>query len=1093
MARRFVRIDLSDEARDFRPVAIEPGVPMLDRSNATAGILFKWLGGLVAEPEWEAESVNFYVRDDHGGRLEQVACTPASDADLSGPLKGDLDAIKERIAKARPETSTEQAVHRVLSDSFTRLTEDEDRTDRDHYFFKYRDVQGRWRLVWCWGYQRADQQPADTMICTDPDCSMLFVRRPGQSAKCPGCEVLLAERAVERTSPRRGWLVAMILFVLVAAVVYGLLSRARLVATPEKWTGPVGSRVRFKVTRPGLFGFGTKDVSHEVHAEIFDPKVAHFDPSDCSAIARNPGRTVMRLRKGILAATVELTVLKAEKETPPQAVAAEPAAPDVVILSDQAPPVQFPVGAQFDDFRVEARYSDGFTRIVTKIATLTSPGQTQDSPVAFSDGRITGLKPGKTEVHAVFEGVRSQNGLQVEVTADTAVDEIRLRPSSIRIVPGETVTLDAVGYRGGKSVGVINGLGGLEWKSGQKQVVRVDGPAVTGLEPGQGVVTARLGSVTSAPAQVSVSESIADALVVNPDVLQMLVGESRHIGTDLVLLRGQTDLSRQADVTSAVPGVVQYVPETHSLKGVSPGVSAVTFTSGDKLATAMVEVLPAGKLQGEVLVEPHRATLAPGQSLPLRVYLLTSDGRRLDKTDSAALTSSAPETIAVRGNLACAVAPGSAEVSASLPEAELPGKASFTVEDDQITELILQPPRLDMSVGDLRRLRILGRAGGGIRELFPQPELKVTPGGSNPEAIEIVGPGQIAAVAPGNAEVTVSWADRLSRQLPVTVTDNPLTDLSIDPAEAAIPRGQPLVYRVTGMRGGRRLVLGPRDGVSLTVGDPDVAQIAEGLAIVGRRAGQTEVVARIGQQQATASLQVTPDEAPAAGAVVYGPDGERVWWPGYGYFGLGYDIIYGPGGVTSPERIRIEPPTVSCRVGQSTPAFSVIAQPVDGAPHKVPAVLESADENILVADPSSPGVFNARGLGRTQVRALYRNREAFATVTVTGQRFLDVTTTLNEGDEDFSVTVEVLAADSEGPLEYRVYLAGQTPPEQWVLNREQGDRRRAVLQSPRMTYGPPSARYSLVVEARAPGGGPVQRYPFTFRLAPRIERTDSPR
>ena len=108
MARRFVRVDLSNTARDFRLIAVEPGVPLLDPSNANARILFKWLGGLVAEPEWEAESVGFYVRDDHGGRLENVTCQGAGDIDLQGPLKGDLEALRQRIAKAKPETRSEE-------------------------------------------------------------------------------------------------------------------------------------------------------------------------------------------------------------------------------------------------------------------------------------------------------------------------------------------------------------------------------------------------------------------------------------------------------------------------------------------------------------------------------------------------------------------------------------------------------------------------------------------------------------------------------------------------------------------------------------------------------------------------------------------------------------------------------------------------------------------------------------------------------------------------------------------------------------------------------------------------------------------------
>ena len=182
MAERFVRVDLSDTARDFRPIAVEPGVPLLDRSNANSKILFRWLGGLVAEPEWEGDSVNFFVRDDHGGRLEEAVCQPASDDDLKGPLKADVEALAARIESAKPETSTERGVRRIVRETFQNLTEDENRTDRDNYFFKYRDVLGRWRLVWCWGYQRVDIEPATTAVCTDPDCVLLFVRRPGQSA-----------------------------------------------------------------------------------------------------------------------------------------------------------------------------------------------------------------------------------------------------------------------------------------------------------------------------------------------------------------------------------------------------------------------------------------------------------------------------------------------------------------------------------------------------------------------------------------------------------------------------------------------------------------------------------------------------------------------------------------------------------------------------------------------------------------------------------------------------------------------------------------------------------------------------------------------
>ena len=82
MAKRFVRVDLADNARDFRPIALEPGVPMLDTANASGRILLRWLGNLDDEPEIDGDSVNFYVRTDEGGRLEDIVCSPVTEEDL---------------------------------------------------------------------------------------------------------------------------------------------------------------------------------------------------------------------------------------------------------------------------------------------------------------------------------------------------------------------------------------------------------------------------------------------------------------------------------------------------------------------------------------------------------------------------------------------------------------------------------------------------------------------------------------------------------------------------------------------------------------------------------------------------------------------------------------------------------------------------------------------------------------------------------------------------------------------------------------------------------------------------------------------------
>jgi len=259
-------------------------------------------------------------------------------------------------------------------------------------------------------------------------------------------------------------------------------------------------------------------------------------------------------------------------------------------------------------------------------------------------------------------------------------------------------------------------LGNIAWQSSDPQVARVDGPAVTAMARGEGTVTAKLGPIVSAAAPFSVVDSIADGLVIDPGVLRIRVGQSARIGTDLAVLRGRMDLSSRCDVTPALPGVVQYVRETHSLVGVSPGASAVAFTSGDKLANLMVEVVPSGgPIDGEVVVEPSSGNLAPGQALDLRVYVVTADGYRIDRTNSAVLSSSDPGTVMIQGNLACALASGTAEISATLPGTQNTGMAHVSVNNETITDLVVEPPQLAMSTMRSARVRPPLRSTGRTR------------------------------------------------------------------------------------------------------------------------------------------------------------------------------------------------------------------------------------------------------------------------------------------------------------------------------------------------------------------------------------------
>ena len=2113
MATRFVRTDLSDEARDFRPIAVEPGVPMLDHSNANNKILYRWLGGLIADPIWvEAEeSVDFYARDDHGGRLEEVTCQTISPGDLDGQLKGDLELLRSRLNKAKPETQTERALLKITKRTLRELTENPGRADLDDYFFKYRDVQGRWRLVWCWGYQRLDHEPAPAVICTDPECHLLFVKRPKQSPKCPACEAALATGSRKRKYFKRNLKIAALLVLLLLPLIYWFLHPNRLIATPDIHTGPMGSRVEFKLTHAGLFPFLNEDVTHQAVGVVLDPAVAKLNHHDTSATFTGRGRTLVRFHLGELATnitlvctqainpkrliiepaapklavhttarlkvfgeykdgsradlsevvewipqndgtvyaynglleglaegkstvavrykanpgdnyvdasanvnvakakfkslevavdpgqvgigranslridavtadgekysvlessrlktdikrpylatvvghnllgqqpgegtltakfgakltaetkisvavlpgldkfvvapekmamvageiadlnvsspsqapiyltssdpeTVEVTaenrliarkdgkakievvqgnqrqqvsvnvttekfasialwpslvavpvdhtvsprlmatiagtknsfermveispdLLTCEEEPSPRFAAfnqetlgvrgvkpTDPSSPqklaiyfaghqtsapvevvlaplqldilpagpidlplgqlmrlqayanysgghrvqvpagridwsstpgkdcaeglelrgnkvaalkqdagplsigakyfgnnakpvvfksvepgpitlsldvdrtirlagepgkvtiiasgpdgdvelvpelakyetsqvDILAIDEQngafnavapgpvtvtgshlgakdpatldmkvydpanatllfepatlklavdevaqlklvlevldgeeteraelsgpgvgyaidnpdavvwspptivglrpgnvrltgslpvlgtpattdvkivaavepanlrivpseitlapgqsvevkleeqlpgkaqawrevspgaifwtvpdgliwtaasgrlrsmvtgpeadgrefelkadyggkqalavistkkkgldprtpganltlvrqppgkylpvghqqrynimvekdgksepvadidwpddfeneyvrwqapvltaklpgyqqwlraeaggrtvllhtttylppeiAPPavdpdrpsnvtfvtdagtsVTMPVGAQYEDFEVVVEYPDGFTRVVTKKAVLRTSEPPASAVVTASEGRLVGLRPGQTSVTAEYEGVRSREPLSVLVTANVDVDQLMVEPQAAELLPNEQIGLKVVGYKDGKSVGNIAGLGGITFASSNQQAAYVSGRTLTAMALGRTTVTAQLGGITSKPAVIDVVSSIDDELTIEPRRIQLFAGESRRVGVDVLVYRGDLEISRNCYVTPALPGVVRYDPQTQSLVGIMPGAStAVTFSIGNKLVDLMVDVVgSAQRFDGEIVVEPSAGNLAVGQALPLRVYVLMGDGSRIDRTDSATFASSDPNSVTIIGNRACAVGPGQAQVTASLPGTASSGSAHVMVNNESITDIMVEPPRLDMSTGDLVRLRIFGTAASGTHEMFPQSDLAVTAGGPNPTAIQISGASDVAAITPGQAEVGVKWRGQLARQVPVSVVNNPWTDLRIEPGEATISPGQGMVYQVTAMRGGQRRVLTAADGVQLFVDNQNVARAAPGdMAAVGVAPGRTVVIAQLAGQQAEAALNVTPagqqvivggglpyvdvrdhgygryvhtgdwrtrvigggpivdivdthiyppgvvvdlrfvpevlrlatnspptsvrvvemladgrqgrdvtnDPAlellppadtvsvektaagpvirpigsgearvgaklgdltaspllvqvgegglvPRLGRVVVTPNPLVIWSgqtntfssvlvdPGGGMpllpvdftvtaaAGQGIIAIEGlrdirglsngttqaiisvvdPSGiysgisttatveVGSAARIWIEPAAIDLGVGQST-QLAVMAEGPEGLSHQVPALLASMDPNVLVPDPALAGGFKALALGSTQVRAEYRGREAFASVTVSGERFVQVIPQLHEGPQDFDVTIEIMAAESEGPLEYRVYATGQTPAETWVPAQVDGGFRKVNLRSPRIQYGPRGSQYNLTIEVRSQGGGAVQKYPYSFRLKSEIEEAGAP-
>jgi len=296
MAIQIFRVDLSEKARDFQATATEPGLAMLDRQNDNYDILRQWFGTAIVEPEWRGELVNFYANEEEGGRLDDVYVYPCTKKDLEGALEDQLEDLESRMKRARPETANEELLLKIVRDQYKTLTADLDHSDFDCHFFKYRLPGSPWKLIWCWGYQRTDLQPCPALICHNPDCNILFVRRPDTKNRCPRCQAVVDQkrrRGVWGTIRRN--LIPIGIALLLLLMLLAWFGKPKLVVKPGDWSGPPGSRADFKVYDSKWYIFNS-DVTAKVLPQSNDTRVIDFDKYGCVATAGAVGGATLTFR-----------------------------------------------------------------------------------------------------------------------------------------------------------------------------------------------------------------------------------------------------------------------------------------------------------------------------------------------------------------------------------------------------------------------------------------------------------------------------------------------------------------------------------------------------------------------------------------------------------------------------------------------------------------------------------------------------------------------------------------------------------------------------------------------------------------------------
>jgi hypothetical protein len=195
-----------------------------------------------------------------------------------------------------------------------------------------------------------------------------------------------------------------------------------------------------------------------------------------------------------------------------------------------------------------------------------------------------------------------------------------------------------------------------------------------------------------------------------------------------------------------------------------------------------------------------------------------------------------------------------------------------------------------------------------------------------------------------------------------------------------------------------------------------------------------------------------------------------------------------------PVDLRIEvgesnrhPARLVLRVGDRSPPFRVkVRLPDETVYREIDAArLEVLDPQVLGPAPDAPRSFVALRPGETQVRAVYGELEDFATVRVMPDLFSSFTPEweLDAGGRRMFRLHLTIRADATGePVQYRIAHAQGHP--EWVPARKQGNEMQVQLTTPFMTMEAAHHIYHVDIEARVGQDGPIEKYPYTFKIVP---------
>ena len=458
-----------------------------------------------------------------------------------------------------------------------------------------------------------------------------------------------------------------------------------------------------------------------------------------------------------------------------------------VIVTAQQHPVE---GVSLD--KTSAELVEGETITLVAIVTPDNASNknlswsTSDASVAsVENGLVTAIAPGAAVITVTTEDGGKTATCNIQVKAkEYPVEGVSLDKTSAELVEGEKMTLTA-------TIAPANASNkNVTWSSSNASVATVDNGVITAVAPGSAVITVITedgGKIASCAVTVKARVYPVTEVILDKSSAELVVEETLML-TATIIPGNATNKNIIWSTSNFAVATVQ----NGKVLAVSPGVATITVTTEDGGKTATCNVVVKAKTYPVtgVTLDKTNAELTEGDKITLKATVSPENASNKNVNWSSSNTSVAT----VNNGEVTAVAPGTTTITVTTEDGGKTATCVVTVKAKvyPVIGVSLDKTNAELTEGDKLTLTATVTPENATNK-------KVT-WSSNNTSVATVNNGEVTAVAPGTATITVTTEDG-GKTATCSVTVNakvyPVTSVSLDKSSAELTEGETVTLTAT--------------------------------------------------------------------------------------------------------------------------------------------------------------------------------------------------------------------------------------------------------------------------------------------------------